>query len=380
MQGSQSLYSGVGQGSVIRCSSPVKDHDFVPASENFEDSKTHGSYVAPIPGRPSTVQSASITFKSKGLVVDTPQPLPTASGVLAAQTPPTQGQLPHLSTPAGPAPHPAGSQHASSRGASLRTMHLDQGDDHVARCSAQSSDLQSQGIATQTPITQGHDVAVSSGGTPSAAHLNQPHVNIGYDQTTHYPCPPGCQPVVSPDGTPLGLFVPQASNFGYPAPVVLPQPSYFREEGGGGVARVQPKMYEPRETQVHFLTPTPRAQQQPTEHNLAPVTSGGTSRHTLRSHGMNSSAPRSKLKYKDLQYDGKTSWKAYLHKFVRLSHNQQWTKTEQHDFCLSLEGPASDYYTLLLKVCPRLRFCDILTKFDKRFGTSAPDLTHQLHF
>lgn len=425
LQGRQSLYLGVSQGSVIRCSSPVKDHDFVPPSENFDDPISHGSYVAPIPGRPSTVQSASTASKSKGNFFDTPHPLPKVSGVLAPQTlvfnsPPTQGQLPHPSTPAGPAPQPSGSQHASPRGASLGTMHPDQGDDHVAPRSAQSS-------GTHTPTTQEHDVAVSSGGTPSAAHLYQPHVNIGYAETTHFPCPPGCQSVVSPDGTQLGLFVPQASNFGNPAPVVLPQPYYFREEGGGRVAQVQPHMYEPRETQVHFgtpsphapqqqqpngptprdlspdlmfsvgqrpssalwphlpslsfSTPTPHSQQQPTEHTLAQVISGGPSRHTLRSHGRDPPAPRSKLKYKDLRYDGKSSWKAFLHKFVRLSQSQQWTKKEQHDqFCLSLEGPASDYYTLLLEVCPRPRFEDILRKFDKRFGTSAPNLTHQLNF
>lgn len=66
---------------------------------------------------------------------------------------------------------------------------------------------------------------------------------------------------------------------------------------------------------------------------------------------------------------------------MRLSRSQQWTKTEQHDqFCFFLEGAASEYYTLLLEVSPRPRFKDILKKFDKRFGTSAPDLTHQLNF
>lgn len=147
LQGSQSLYLGVSQGSVIRCSSPVEDHDFVPPSENFRDPITHGSYVAHAPGSFPTVKSASTTSKSKGHFFDTPQPLPTASGVLAPQTlvfnsPPTQGQLPHPSTPAGPAPQPTGSQHASLRGeASIGTMHLDRGNDHVAPRSAQPSDL-----------------------------------------------------------------------------------------------------------------------------------------------------------------------------------------------------------------------------------------------
>lgn len=141
LQGSRSLYSGVSQGSVVRCSSPIKDHNFVPPSKNCGDPISHCYCMAPIPGRPSTVQSASTTSKSKGHV-DTPQPLPTASGVLAPETPTTQGQLPYLSTPAGPAPQPTGSQHASLRGeASIGTMHLDRGNDHVAPRSAQPSDL-----------------------------------------------------------------------------------------------------------------------------------------------------------------------------------------------------------------------------------------------
>lgn len=65
LQGSHTLYSGVSQGSVVTCSSPVKDHDFAPPSDNFCDRILHDSYVSPIPGRPSTVQSASATPESK---------------------------------------------------------------------------------------------------------------------------------------------------------------------------------------------------------------------------------------------------------------------------------------------------------------------------
>ena len=51
-------------------------------------------------------------------------------------------------------------------------------------------------------------------------------------------------------------------------------------------------------------------------------------------------APR----YKDLQYDGKTSWNSFMYKFVRMARSQQWSEIEQHDqFCFSLEGIASDY-------------------------------------
>uniref|UniRef100_K1P6K3 Uncharacterized protein n=1 Tax=Magallana gigas TaxID=29159 RepID=K1P6K3_MAGGI len=58
---------------------------------------------------------------------------------------------------------------------------------------------------------------------------------------------------------------------------------------------------------------------------------------------------RNRPRYKDLRYDGKCNLKAFLHKFVR----QQWNETEQHDqFCFFLEGPAIEYYTLMLETTP----------------------------
>jgi hypothetical protein len=68
-------------------------------------------------------------------------------------------------------------------------------------------------------------------------------------------------------------------------------------------------------------------------------------------------------------------------KFTRLARSQQWTEDEQHDhFCFSLEGADSEYYTLLLETSPDLSLDDILARFEKRFGSSAPDITHQLNF
>jgi hypothetical protein len=85
--------------------------------------------------------------------------------------------------------------------------------------------------------------------------------------------------------------------------------------------------------------------------------------------------------YKGLQYDGKSSWKSFMHKFIRLARSQQWSEIEQHDqFCYSLEGIASDYYTLLMDTDPYLAFADILRRFHNRFGSSAPDFTHQVNF
>jgi hypothetical protein len=75
------------------------------------------------------------------------------------------------------------------------------------------------------------------------------------------------------------------------------------------------------------------------------------------------------------------SWKSFMMKFTRLARNQQWTEDEQHDhFCFSVEGAASEYYTFLLETSPDLSLNDILARFEKRFGSSAPDITHQLNF
>ena len=66
---------------------------------------------------------------------------------------------------------------------------------------------------------------------------------------------------------------------------------------------------------------------------------------------------------------------------MRIARSEQWTEVEQHDqFCFALEGMASEYYTLLLETDPGIHLGAILRKFEKRFGSSAPDLTHQLNF
>lgn len=84
-------------------------------------------------------------------------------------------------------------------------------------------------------------------------------------------------------------------------------------------------------------------------------------------------------RYKDLRYNGKSNWKAFLHKFVRLSCSQQWNETGQHDqFCFFKEDQAREYYTLMLETTPCLRFCKMLRNFDKR--SSATDLIYQLNF
>ena len=55
------------------------------------------------------------------------------------------------------------------------------------------------------------------------------------------------------------------------------------------------------------------------------------------------------LRSKDLRDDGMSSWKAFLHKIVRIARREQWTEVEQCDqFCFALEGTTSEYYALLL--------------------------------
>jgi hypothetical protein len=41
---------------------------------------------------------------------------------------------------------------------------------------------------------------------------------------------------------------------------------------------------------------------------------------------------------------------------------------------------AIDYYTLLMETSPNLSLKDIFGKFEKRFGSSASDIAHQLNF
>ncbi|XP_056003459.1 uncharacterized protein LOC130046578 [Ostrea edulis] len=142
---------------------------------------------------------------------------------------------------------------------------------------------------------------------------------------------------------------------------------------GGRVAHVRPQLGVP-DTHTPFLGPLAQGP--------APVPHLPTSAPQYpRSGGYATGTGRHAPKYKDLRYDGKSSWKSFLHKFARLARSQQWTEPEQHDqFCFSLEGTASDYYTLLLDTDRNLSLTDILRRFEKRFGSSAPDLSHQLNF
>lgn len=154
---------------------------------------------------------------------------------------------------------------------------------------------------------------------------------------------------------------------------------------------------EPPTTERHFNVSharIPAAYIHPSEYSWRPTADNGSpgdvqspaARYNLQEFvappaSYHNSTVWRRSRYKDLHFDGRSSWKAFLHKFVRLSRSQRWTETEQHDqFCFFLEGTASEYYTLLLETSPDLRFSDILRKFDERFGSAALDLAHKLNF
>lgn len=196
------------------------------------------------------------------------------------------------------------------------------------------------------------------------------------------------------------------SSYPVPVPEVPSQPCHFGGDGGGRMAHT----YEPSTTERPFNVsqariPTasqcpsdyariPAAYTHPPEYSWRPAAAYGlpgdvqtpAARYNLQEFvgpptSYHNPTTWSRPRYKDLHFDGRSSWKPFLHKFVRLSRSQRWTETEQHDqFCFFLEGTTSEYYTLLLETSPDLRFADILRNFDKRFGSVAPDLAHQLNF
>lgn len=131
-----------------------------------------------------------------------------------------------------------------------------QGNNYVAQSSAKLTDLQSQGLTTQTSTTQGQIVVTSSGETFISGHF---HV-----RTTPYLSPsPGCQ-----TGSPGWHSLRHIRTPNLEALVTLPlwcRPSLIIiERPRSKVAQAHTQMYEsfPRETVVHFLTTSTHAQQQ----------------------------------------------------------------------------------------------------------------------
>ena len=112
-------------------------------------------------------------------------------------------------------------------------------------------------------------------------------------------------------------------------------PSFLRgEEGGAKVDQVYPR---PQDSAPKGMAPTGCHYGTP-----APIATKPVSIPRFPSPRPNHRKPRSK----DLCCDGKLSWKAFLHKFVRLARSEQWTEVEQQDqFCFALEGLASEYST-----------------------------------
>ncbi|MES1921500.1 hypothetical protein MHBO_003028 [Bonamia ostreae] len=78
-------------------------------------------------------------------------------------------------------------------------------------------------------------------------------------------------------------------------------------------------------------------------------------------------------------YDGKSSWKSFLRKIVRLARSQQLPEFDQRDHFFSLEGAASNDY-MLLERDDNLSLSGILRCFEKSCESSVLDFTHRMNF
>ena len=105
----------------------------------------------------------------------------------------------------------------------------------------------------------------------------------------------------------------------------LPHHIHFSFGRGGGGARVAQVYPKPQDSAPQGMAPTGCHYETP-----APIATQPVSTPRFPSPRPNHRKPRSK----DIRYDGRSSWKASLHKFVRLARIEQWTEVDQHDqFC-----------------------------------------------
>uniref|UniRef100_K1QXB9 Uncharacterized protein n=1 Tax=Magallana gigas TaxID=29159 RepID=K1QXB9_MAGGI len=142
---------------------------------------------------------------------------------------------------------------------------------------------------------------------------------------------------------------------GYAVPTLEASSQPYSPEGEGSrIAQVQPQYHEPLSGEPHLLgdhsyIPTPIATYGSSGDVQLPVVRYNPQDYAALPASSSHPTVRNRPRYKDLRYDGKCNLKAFLHKFVR----QQWNETEQHDqFCFFLEGPAIEYYTLMLETTP----------------------------
>ena len=84
---------------------------------------------------------------------------------------------------------------------------------------------------------------------------------------------------------------------------------------------------------------------------------------------------------RSITFDGKGSWKAFFMKFTAYASQQGWTSVERkYQLCFSLEGKASDYFSVLMEREPRLPFAEIVDRLEMRFGSHILPETSQFEF
>ena len=72
---------------------------------------------------------------------------------------------------------------------------------------------------------------------------------------------------------------------------------------------------------------------------------------------------------KSLRYNGTENWNAFKQKFVRYALVRNWSPYECKDYlCWCLEGKAIEFFATLLERDATIRYEQIMTKMEKRFG------------
>ncbi|KAK3090442.1 hypothetical protein FSP39_011884 [Pinctada imbricata] len=84
---------------------------------------------------------------------------------------------------------------------------------------------------------------------------------------------------------------------------------------------------------------------------------------------------------KTIRYNGTDNWEAFKMKFTVFAQAKQWTELESRGYlCWCLEGQASEFYTSVVKRDPGVRFADLMTKLEMRFGDCELPETAQVKF
>ena len=84
---------------------------------------------------------------------------------------------------------------------------------------------------------------------------------------------------------------------------------------------------------------------------------------------------------KQLQYDGKSNWLPFKHRFTKYAESSDWTAEECLD-CLiwCLTGKAADFCATLMERTKHLSYRKLLKKLDERFGDRELPASAQVRF